>query len=113
MKRVAAVIVFVVMFTLLLPTPGLPSDDTKVKEGMSQVERGAKKLPSEIGAGVKETATGVGTTVVEGAKYSGDKLTDAGQAAAAPAKGVWGHARDGAIGVGRGVRDFFTSLFSN
>jgi hypothetical protein len=114
MKRIGAVIVFVVMVSLLLPTSVLPADDAKVKEGMGQVERGAKKIPgSEIGAGVKETAKGVGTTVVEGAKYSGDKLKDAGQATAAPAKGAWGHARDSAVGVGRSVKNFFTSLFSN
>ena len=100
MKRMGAVIVFVVVFSLFLPTSVLPADDAKVKEGMSQVERGAK-----------ETATGVGTTVVEGAKYSGEKLKDAGQATAAPAKGAWGHARDGAVGVGRSVKNFFTSLF--
>ena len=95
-----AVIVFAVMFSLLLPTAGLPADDAKVKDGRSQVERGAK-----------ETATGVGTTVVEVAKYSGEKLKDAGQATVAPAKGAWGHARDGAVGVGRSVKNFFTSLF--
>jgi hypothetical protein len=112
MKRVGAVIVFMGMFSLLLPTPALPADDAKVKEGMARVERGAKKIPSsEIGDGVKETAKGVGTTVVEGAKYSGDKLKDAGHATAEPAKGAWGHARDGAVGVGRSVKSFFTSLF--
>lgn len=114
MKRVGASIVFVVTVSLFLPTSVLPADDTKVKDGMSQVERGAKKIPSrEVGDGVKETAKGVGTTVVEGAKYSGEKLKDAGQATVAPAKGAWGHARDGAVGVGRGVKNFFTSLFSN
>jgi hypothetical protein len=114
MKRLGAVIVFVVTFSLLLPTSVLPADDTRVKEGMNQVERGAGKIPSrEVGDGVKETATGVGTTVVEGAKYSGEKLKDAGQATAEPAKGAWGHARDGAASVGRGVKNFFTSLFSN
>jgi hypothetical protein len=91
MKRIGAVVVFVVVLSLLLPTSVLPADDAKVKEGMSQVERGAK-----------ETAKGVGTTVVEGAKYSGDKVKDAGQATAAPAKGAWG-----------GVKSFFTGLFSN
>jgi hypothetical protein len=112
MKRIGAVIVCVVMFSLFLPTSVLPADDAKVKEGMSQVERGAKKIPSsEIGAGVTETAKGAGTTVVEGAKYSGEKLKDAGQSAAPPAKGAWGHVRDGAVGVGRSVKTFFTSLF--
>ena len=114
MKRLGPVIVFVVMCSLLAPASAVPADDTKVKEGMSQVERGAKKIPSsEIGDGVQETAKGIGTTVSEGAKYSGEKLKDAGQATEAPAKSAWGHARDVAVGVGRSVKRFFTTLFSN
>ena len=49
----------------------------------------------------------------EGAKYSGDKLKEAGQAAEPPAKSAWGHARDGAASVGRSVKSFFTNLFSD
>lgn len=114
MKRLGSVIVFVVMFSLLAPTAAVPADDTKVKEGMSQVERGSKKIPSsQIGDGVQETAKGIGTTVSEGAKYSGEKLKDAGEATKPPAKSVWGHARDGAVGVGHTVKSFFTNLFSN
>jgi hypothetical protein len=114
MRPLAPVVVFVVMLSLLLPTAAAPADDAKVKEGMSQVERGAKKIPSsQIGEGVQETAKGVGTTVSEGAKYSGDKLKEAGQAAEPPAKSAWGHARDGAASVGRSVKSFFTNLFSD
>jgi hypothetical protein len=114
MRRLCSVIVIVAAFSLLLPTSAAPADDAKVKEGMSQVERGAKKIPSnQIGDGVQETAKGIGTTVSEGAKYSGEKLKDAGQATEAPAKSAWGHVRDGAVGVGHSVKSFFTSLFSN
>jgi hypothetical protein len=114
MTRPGLVIMFAVMLLLLAPTSAVPADDAKVKEGMSQVERGARKIPSsQIGDGVQETAKGIGTTVSEGAKYSGEKLKDAGQAAEAPAKSVWGHTRDGAVGVGRSVKRFFTTLFSN
>jgi hypothetical protein len=114
MKRLGSLLVLGVVFSLLLPTSAMPADDAKVKEGMSQVERGAKKIPSsQIGDGVQETAKGVGTTVSEGAKYSGEKLKDAGQATEAPAKTAWGHVRDGAVGVGHSVKSFFTNLFSN
>jgi hypothetical protein len=114
MKRLGTVIAFAVMFSLLAPSSAVPADDAKVKEGMNQVERGAKKIPSsEVGNGVKETAKGVGTTVSEGAKYSGEKLKEAGQATEAPAKSAWGHVRDGAVGAGRSVKSFFTNLFSN
>jgi hypothetical protein len=114
MKRLGSVIVIAAAFSLLLPTSAVPADDAKVKEGMSQVERGAKKIPSsQIGEGVQETAKGIGTTVSEGAKYSGEKLKDAGQATEAPAKSAWGHVRDGAVGVGHSVKTFFTNLFSN
>jgi hypothetical protein len=51
--------------------------------------------------------------VSEGAKYSGEKLKDAGQATETPAKSAWGHVRDGAVGVGHSVKSFFTNLFSN
>lgn len=113
MKRLGSVIVFVAMFSLLAPIPAAPADDAKVKEGMRQVERGAEKIPSsQIGDGVQETAKGIGTTVSEGAKYSGEKLKEAGQATEAPARSAWGHARDGAVAVGHSVKGFFTNLFS-
>jgi hypothetical protein len=99
---VITIVALAVMFSLLAPTSAIPADDTKVKEGMSQV-----------GDGVKETAKGVGTTVSEGAKYSGEKLKDAGQAAEAPTKSTWGHVRDGAVDAGRSVKSFFSNLFSN
>ena len=114
MKRLGAIIVFGVMSSLLLPASAAPADDVRVKDGMKQVEQGAKKIPSsQIGDGVQETAKGIGTTVSEGAKYSGEKLKEAGQATEAPAKSAWGHARDGAVGVGRTVKGFFTTLFSD
>jgi hypothetical protein len=76
------------------------------------VESGAKKIPDgKIGQGVEETAKGVGKTAVEGAKYSGEKLKEAGQAAEPPAKTAWGNTRDGAVGVGHTVKRFFTNLF--
>jgi hypothetical protein len=54
-------IVIVAAFSLLLPTSAAPADDAKVKEGMSQVEGGAKKIPSnQIGDGVQETAKASG-----------------------------------------------------
>lgn len=114
MKPLSLSIVFAVLLSLVLPPSAAPADDTKVKQGMNQVEQGAKKIPDgQVGDGVKETARGVGTTVSEGAKYSGDKLKEAGQATEAPAKSAWGHVRDGAVGAGRSVKTFFTNLFSN
>jgi hypothetical protein len=90
------------------------ADDTKVKAATEQVERGVKKIPDgKIGEGVGETAKGIGNTVTEGAKYSGEKLKDAGKAAEPPAKTAWGNARDSAVGVGRTVKGFFANLFSN
>lgn len=114
MKRLGTLIAFGAMFSLLAPSFAVPADDAKVKEGMTQVERGAKQIPSsDVGNGVKETAKGVGTTVSEGAKYSGEKLKEAGQATEAPAKSAWGQVRDGAVGAGHSVKSFFSNLFSN
>ena len=114
MKRLGLLIVFVFPLSLLAPGFSLAADDSKVNAATEQVERGAKKIPDgKIGEGVKETAKGIGNTVSEGAKYSGEKLKEAGKAAEPPAKTAWGNARDGAVGFGRSVQRFFTSLFSN
>jgi len=114
MKRLGLVIVFV--FPLSLPTSGfaVAADDSKVKAATNQVESGTKKIPDgKVGEGVEETAKGIGKTVSEGAKYSGEKLKEAGQAAEPPAKTAWGNARDSAVEFGRSVKGFFTNLFSN
>lgn len=72
MKRFGLVIVFVVPLSLLASGFVLAADDSKVKAGASQV-----------GTGAEETVKGIGTTVTEGAKYSGEKVKQAGQAAEA------------------------------
>lgn len=113
MKRVGLVIVFVFPLSLLTSGFALAADDSKVKAGTDQIERGAKKIPDgKIGEGVDETAKGIGKTVSEGAKYSGEKLQEAGKAAEPPAKTAWGNARDSAVGFGHSVKGFFTNLFS-
>ena len=93
--------------------PALAADDSRVKDATRQVEDGAKEIgKGQVGEGVKETAKGVAETVVEGAKYSGEKLKEAGRAAEPEARSAWNYTRDGAIAFGRSVRDFFASLFS-
>jgi hypothetical protein len=101
MKRLRLGMVFA--FSLVLLGSGLAAaaDDSKVKDATEQLKSGAG-----------ETAKGIGHTVSEGAKYSGDKLKEAGQAAEPPAKTAWGNARDGAVGFGHTVKGFFTNLFS-
>ena len=112
MKQLGLVMVFAFPLALVASGFALAADDSKVKAATEQVERGAKKIPDgKIGAGVEETAKGVGNTAVEGAKYSGEKLKEAGKAAEPPAKSAWGNARDGAAGVGHTVKTFFTNLF--
>ena len=114
MKRIGHVIVLVLPLSLLASGFALAADDSKVKAATDQVERGAKKIPDgKIGEGVTETAKGIGNTVSEGAKYSGEKLKEAGKAAEPPAKTAWGNARDSAVGFGHSVKGFFTKLFSN
>lgn len=97
MKRFRVLILFGFALSLLAAGPALGADDSKVKAATNQVESGAKKIPD----GVAETAKGVGNTVSEGAKYSGEKVKDAGEAAAPPANSAWGS-----------VTTFFTTLFS-
>jgi hypothetical protein len=93
--------------------PGGAADDSKVKGATQQVETGAKKIgDGKIGEGVKDTAKGVGNTVVEGAKYSGEKIKEGGQAAEPRAKSAWENVRDGAVDFGHSVKNFFTRTFS-
>jgi hypothetical protein len=90
------------------------ADDTKVNAATNQVGSGAKKIgEGKIGEGVSETAKGIGNTVVEGAKFTGEKFRESGQAAEPEAKSAWANARDGAVNFGHSVRNFFSRLFSN
>jgi hypothetical protein len=76
------------------------------------VERGAAQIgQGQLLAGAGELAKGLGNTVVEGAKYSGQKLAQAGRAAEPDAKTAWQHTREGAVAFGSSVRDFFVQLF--
>lgn len=113
MKRLGLVIALVFPLSLLASGLTFAADDSKVKAGTRQVESGVKKIPDgKIGEGVAETARGIGNTVVEGAKYSGEKLKEAGKAAEPQARSAWANARDGAVDFGHSVTRFFTSLFS-
>lgn len=103
-------------------TPALAADTTKVDAATKQVETGAKKIgDGKIGEGVEETAKGIGNTVVEGAKFTGEKFKEAGKAAKPPAKSpaeppaksTWEKVKDGADSFGVSVKNFFTKLFSN
>jgi hypothetical protein len=108
MKRLGLALVFAFPLSLLASGFALAADDSKVKAATNQVESGYGK----VAEGVGETAEGVGKTVSDGAKYSVEKVKEAGEAAGPPAKTAWGNARDGAVGFGHTVTGFFTNLFS-
>lgn len=91
---------------------GFAADDSKVKAATGQVESGAKKIgDGQIGQGVEDTAKGIGRTVVEGAKYTGEKLKDSGKAAEPQTKSAWQNFKASASSFGSGVKNFFTTLF--
>jgi hypothetical protein len=94
--------------TLLVVTPALAADQSKLKEATQQVESGAKA----IGSGIETTAKGIGNTVVEGAKVAGEKLRESSKAAEPSAKSAWDHVKQGASDFGRGVTGFFSRVFS-
>jgi len=107
---------FVLMLgiVVLLAAPAVAADDTKVKAATGQVESGAKKIgDGKVGDGVEQTAKGIGNTVVEGAKYTGEKLKESGKAAEPEAKSTWGNLKESANSFGSTVKSFFTRLFSN
>jgi hypothetical protein len=111
LKRVVPVVVSAVLLAAL---PALAADESKVNAATQQVETGAKQVgQGEIGKGVEQTAKGVGNTVVEGAKFTGEKFKDAGKAAEPPAKSTWDNVKDGTSSFGSTVKNFFTGLFSN
>lgn len=112
MKAFPLTVVMAVVLVSAMPAPG--ADDSKVKAATQQVETGARKIgKGQIGAGVEETAKGVGSTVVEGAKFSGEKIKEAASAAEPPAKTAWEKTRDGFASFGESVKNFFTRLFGD
>jgi hypothetical protein len=112
MKTVALVLIVGILAWPAAPV--LAADDSKVNAATHQVETGAKKIgEGKVGEGVEETAKGVGNTVVEGTKFTGEKLRESGKAAEPEAKSAWNNARDGAVAFGHSVKNFFARLFSN
>jgi hypothetical protein len=110
MKTLAVAIVVAIVAWAALPA--VAADDTKVKEGTRAVESGAKEIGAgKVGQGVEDTAKGIGKTVVEGAKYTGEKLKESGKAAEPQAKTAWESTRDGAVAFGHSVKNFFQTLF--
>jgi hypothetical protein len=108
------VIVLSVVALLGTALPAAAADDSKVKAATNQVESGAKKIgEGKVGDGVEQTAKGIGSTVVEGAKYTGEKLKESGKAAEPEAKSTWSNLKDTANSFGTSVKTFFTKLFSD
>jgi len=96
----------------LAPGPGQAADRSHVDAATRQVERGANQIgQGRVLEGAGETAKGIGNTVMEGAKYTGQKLAEAGEAAGPAAKTAWDRTKEGAVAFGASVREFFTSLF--
>ena len=105
-------LVLVVAILAWSAAPVAAADETKVKEATRSVESGAKMIgDGKVGQGVEDTAKGVGKTVVEGAKYTGEKFKEAGKAAEPQAKSAWENTKDGAVAFGHSVKSFFTNLF--
>ncbi len=111
MRTLVSAVILTLAMLWALPAA---ADDSKVKAATNQVETGAKKIgQGKVGEGVEETAKGIGYTVVEGAKFSGQKIEEAGKAAEPKAKSSWDSVKDGASNLGQSVKSFFTRLFSN
>jgi hypothetical protein len=88
---------------LLVNAPAFAADQST---GVQQIEGGAR----QIGGSVEEAAKGIGTTVVNGAKTAGEKITTAENAAEPAAKRAWSQATNAAVSFGHSVRNFFTRL---
>jgi hypothetical protein len=84
---------------LLVGAPAFAADESN---GVQQIEGGAGR----IGGGVEEAAKGIGTTVVQGAKTAGERITTAENAAEPAAKRAWSQATNAAVSFGHSVRNF-------
>ncbi|HKW90914.1 MAG TPA: hypothetical protein VJX92_03380 [Methylomirabilota bacterium] len=92
--------------------PVAAADRSDVDAATKQVERGAAQMgEGKVLQGAGETAKGIGNTVVAGAKYTGQKLEEAGEAAGPAAKTAWDRTKEGAVYFGSAVREFFGNLF--
>ena len=92
--------------------PVQAADSTTVDAATRQVERGAHEMgQGKVLEGAGETAKGIGNTIVEGAKYTGEKLGEAGRAAGPTAKTAWDRTKEGAVAFGSSLREFFSNLF--
>jgi hypothetical protein len=92
--------------------PAGAADRTPVDAATQQVERGAQQIgQGQVLHGAGELAKGLGNTVVEGAKFTGQKLAQAGRAAEPDARTAWERTKEGAVAFGSSVRDFFVDLF--
>ena len=117
MRRMISVLAMGAIVAWALPAGA--ADESKVKAAAGQVESGAKKIgDGKLGNGVEDTAKGIGKTVVESAKFTGEKFKEAGKAAEPQAKGFWGNLKEGNVkesanSLGGTVKNFFTGLFSN
>ena len=92
--------------------PAQAADSTLVDAATQQVELGAQQIGrGQVLVGAGELAKGLGKTIVEGAKFTGHKLADAGRAAGPDAKTAWERTKEGTVAFGSSVRDFFVDLF--
>jgi hypothetical protein len=92
--------------------PGQAADSTTVDAAKQQVERGAQQIgQGQVLGGAGELARGIGNTVWEGARFTGQKLGEAGRAAGPDAKTAWDRTKEGVAAFGSSVRDFFVNLF--
>jgi hypothetical protein len=97
---------------VLAAGPARAADSSRVDAATRQVEGGAKKIgQGKVGEGVEETAKGIGNTIVEGAKFTGEKFQEAGEAAEPSARRTWHQVKDGARSFGQSVKHFFSTLF--
>jgi hypothetical protein len=92
--------------------PVQAADSAPVGAATEQVELGVQQIGGgQVLVGAGELAKGIGNTVVEGAKFTGQKLTEAGRAAGPDAKNAWERTKEGTVSFGSSVRDFFVDLF--
>ncbi len=73
------------------------ADGPAVDAATRQVERGAHQIgQGQVLVGAGELAKGIGNTIVGGARFTGQKLAEAGRNAGPAAQNAWENTREGA-----------------
>jgi hypothetical protein len=109
--RIRSMLVTLAISSVVGLGPAVAADRSDVDAAAAGGARRPQMGRGRMLEGAGETARGIGNTIVEGARYTGEKLGEAGKAAGPAARTAWDRTKEGAVAFGSSVREFFGTLF--